>query len=67
MQIGDKVLDSRLVERPIGDIPSLLPILLSVIGDEILVVEAIEDIAHLMDVLVYLLRDFEVRDVLLVF
>ncbi len=54
------------VECPIGDIPSLLPILFPVVGHQVLVVEPIEDIAHFVDVLVDFFSDLEIRNVLFV-
>ncbi len=67
MELSHEVFNALLVECPVGDVPSLLAVLLSVIGDQVLVVEPIEDVSHLVDIPIDLVCYLEIRNVLLVF
>ena len=62
-QVPDKVLNPFLVESPIADIPSLLPVLFPFVGYKMLAVQPVEDIPYLVYLRLCLLGNLELRNI----
>src|SRR3989344_2845791 len=62
-QVPDEILDPFLVESPIADIPSLLPVLFSLVGDQVLAMQPVEDVPNLVYLRLCLLGNLELRNI----